>query len=150
MTTTTSSDVVRRTNLEIARAVGNVASSGDFDALDALSDVPRLREGLQTTRTAFPDLHSTIEWMIADGDMVSCWVSMTGTHLGRWRGLEPTGRPVEMRGSTTFLIREGRIVDFWVCFNGLSVWEQLTDLRPGQAPAACGTSPADRPATRGS
>ncbi len=141
MTTTTSSDVVRWTNLEIARAVAEgIASSGDFDALDELSDDLRLRDGLQRTRTSFPDLHSTIEWMIADGDMVSCWVSMTGTHLGRWRGLEPTGRPMEMRGSVSFLLREGRIVDFWVCFNGLSVWEQLTDLTPGQALAACGKS----------
>jgi predicted ester cyclase len=141
MTTTTSSEVVRRTNLEIARAVAErIANSGDFDALDELSDVPRLRDGLQRTRTAFPDLHSTIEWMIADGDMVSCWVSSTGTHLGPWRGLEPTGRPMAMRGSVSFRIREGRIVDFWVCFNGLSVWEQLTDSTPDQVLAACGTS----------
>ena len=144
MTTTTSSDVVRQRNLEIARAVGErIPNSGDLDSLDELSDLPRLREGLQTIRSAFPDLHSTIEWMIADDDMVSCWVSMTGTHLGAWRGLEPTGRPMEMRGSVSFRIREGRIVDFWVCFNGLSVWEQLTDLTPGQARAACGTSPVD-------
>ena len=140
MRTTTGNDVVRETNVEIARAVAErIANSGDLDLLDEYSDVPRLREGLQRTRTAFPDLRSTIEWMIADGDMVSCWVSSTGTHLGPWRGLEPTGRPMEMRGSVSFLIRDGRIVDFWVCFNGLSVWKQLTDLTPGQNLAACGT-----------
>lgn len=140
MTTSTGNDVVRQRNLEIARAVGErIPSSGDLNALDELSDLPRLREGLQAIRTAFPDLRSTIQWMIADGDMVSCWVSMTGTHLGRWQGLEPTSRPMEMRGSVSFLIRDGRIVDFWVCFNGLSVWKQLTDLTPGQNLAACGT-----------
>ncbi len=128
---TTSTTTVRETNLEIARTVAErIANTGDFDALDELCDVPRLREGLQRMRSAFPDAHSTIEWMIADGDMVSCWVSTRGTHRGTWKGLEPTGRAVEMRGSISFLIRDGRVVDFWVCFNGPSVCDHLGDANP--------------------
>jgi len=118
---------VREANLEMARTVvERVANRAASDELDELSDAPRLREGMEQTWSAFPDLHSTIEWIIADGDMVSCWISARGTHAGTWRGLEPTGRTVEMRGSLSLLIREGRIADFWVCFNGLSVWDQLT------------------------
>ena len=120
-------NAARRTNLDIAQTVAErIANTGDFDALDEFSDVPRLRKGLERFRAAFPDAHSTIEWMIADGDMVSCWVATTGTHLGTWRDLKPTGRAVTVRGSASFLIREGRLVDFWVCFNGLSLLEQLT------------------------
>lgn len=132
----TSSEVVRHSNMELARMVAErIPNSGDLAALDELSDDPRLREGLQQFLTAFPNLKATIEWMIADGDMVSCWVSCTGTHLGPWRELEPTGRPVEVRGSISLLIREHRIADLWICFNGLSIRDQLTGgLRQPPAP----------------
>ena len=43
---------------------------------------------------AFPDLHHTIEKLVTDGDNVWALYTMTGTHRGPFRGVEPTGRQV--------------------------------------------------------
>ncbi|MHB8296677.1 MAG: ester cyclase [Acidimicrobiales bacterium] len=43
---------------------------------------------------AFPDIHHTIEKLLADGDSIWALYTMTGTHRGPLRGVEPTGRQV--------------------------------------------------------
>ena len=40
-----------------------------------------------------PDLHLTIEDLIAEGDKVVMRASVTGTHQGEYRGLRPTAGP---------------------------------------------------------
>ncbi len=41
---------------------------------------------------AFPDLHVTVEDVIAEGDKVVARDTVTGTHQGEYMGLPPTGR----------------------------------------------------------
>ena len=43
---------------------------------------------------AFPDVHHHIERVVVDGDNVWALYTMTGTHRGPLRGIEPTGRQV--------------------------------------------------------
>jgi predicted ester cyclase len=42
--------------------------------------------------TAFPDLHFTIEDMIAEGDFVVVRQTTRGTHQGNLMGIPPTGK----------------------------------------------------------
>jgi len=42
-----------------------------------------------------PDFHATIEEIIAEGDKVWVRSTITGTHLGEYRGIAPTGRKVK-------------------------------------------------------
>ena len=44
--------------------------------------------------TSLPDLHIDITHCMAAEDGVALEVRISGTHLGSWRGLPPTGRPV--------------------------------------------------------
>ena len=44
---------------------------------------------------ALPDLHIDIAHRLAAEDGVALEVRISGTHLGSWRGLPPTGRRVE-------------------------------------------------------
>src|SRR5574342_265386 len=44
---------------------------------------------------ALPDLHIDIVHRLAAEDGIRFEVRISGTHLGSWRGLPPTGRPVE-------------------------------------------------------
>ena len=57
--------------------------------------VAGMKEDFAYLRRAFPDLHMTIEAMIADEDTV--WARMTsrGTNLGPFMG-PPTGKPMEI------------------------------------------------------
>jgi predicted ester cyclase len=46
---------------------------------------------LSMSITAFPDLHFTIEHMLAEGDFVAVRHTAYGTHQGTFMGIAPTG-----------------------------------------------------------
>src|SRR5438876_9090167 len=49
---------------------------------------------ITTFRRAFPDLHVTLDDMIAEGDKVVTGFTWRGTHRGEFMGLAPTGKRV--------------------------------------------------------
>ena len=56
------------------------------------------KQFVTTFRTAFPDLHYTIEAQIAEGDkVVTRWIS-TGTHKGELMGIPPTDKQATVMG----------------------------------------------------
>jgi steroid delta-isomerase-like uncharacterized protein len=76
-------------------------------------------------RTAFPDLRFTVEDQIADGDrVVSRWTAR-GTHQGEFAGIPPTGRQGVIRGTSTFRIAEGKVVECWTNMDDLGLLQQL-------------------------
>jgi steroid delta-isomerase-like uncharacterized protein len=76
-------------------------------------------------RIAFPDLHLTIEDMIAAGDKVVTRWTARGTHRGEFRGTPPTGRPVTWTGITIERIANGRITEAWDHWDELGLLRQL-------------------------
>ena len=58
----------------------------------------------------FPDLHVTIERIIAEDDMVWIKVKITGTHLGEYIGLTPTGKNVIFSGVDIARLENGKII----------------------------------------
>ena len=52
----------------------------NFCAHQNVGDI--VRGVVMVWRTAFPDLHFTVDSMVADGDVVMCEVTLKGTHLG--------------------------------------------------------------------
>jgi predicted SnoaL-like aldol condensation-catalyzing enzyme len=42
--------------------------------------------------TGLPDLHATVEHMIAEGDKVVAYLNITGTQTGEFRGIAPTDK----------------------------------------------------------
>jgi steroid delta-isomerase-like uncharacterized protein len=77
-------------------------------------------------RTAFPDLRFEIASLISDGDQAAVRWTASGTHLGPFAGVPPTGRRVEWTGSDWFRLHRGRIIDAWVIADGEGLQEQLT------------------------
>ena len=47
-------------------------------------------------RSAFPDIHTTIDDMIAEGNKVAVRLSWRGTFTGKFGDLEPTGKPINI------------------------------------------------------
>ena len=74
---------------------------------------------------AYPDLHVTVEDVIAEGDKVVCRNTVTGTHRGEYRGLAPTGRSVTYREIFIFRFAGGRIAEIW---GVVDVFAQLKQL----------------------
>jgi steroid delta-isomerase-like uncharacterized protein len=76
-------------------------------------------------REAFPDWRSTVEHQIAEGDYVAIrWISR-GTHDGPFMGMEPTGRRVEMTGTTIFRLQDGKLAEGWAHPDLLGLLQQI-------------------------
>lgn len=62
-------------------------------------------------KSAAPDLVMQINKITVNGDMVTVNWTARGTHTGQGHGLKPTGKPVNMRGQSSFKVVNGKIVE---------------------------------------
>ena len=62
-------------------------------------------------RQTYPDLHITIDKQIAEGEWVVTCYTMTGTHLGVWMDIKPTGKKVVTTGVNVDRVIDGKIVE---------------------------------------
>jgi predicted ester cyclase len=76
-------------------------------------------------RAAFPDIHYTLEDLVAEGDKVVLRWSAGGTHKGDFMSVAPTSKRVMLSGTVTFLIREGKIQEEWSHWDALGLLQQL-------------------------
>ena len=67
---------------------------------------------------AFPDLTFTTEDLLVDDDRAALLCRLTGTHLGEFFGMGPTGRRIEVAGTFIYrlqddqIVHERRVLDF--------------------------------------
>jgi predicted SnoaL-like aldol condensation-catalyzing enzyme len=101
---------------------GNLAAVDEFMAPNyvehpSLPGLPPGPEGLKQTlaayRTASPDLQNTLDDIFVEGDRVALRWSASGTHLGDWLGIPPTGNHFTMSGISVLRIAEGKAVEGW-------------------------------------
>ncbi len=126
----------------LVRQVVDDWNKADLDALDEhldpatyvnrdpnnpeVTDFASYKRWAAAARAAFPDLHVTIDDLIAEGDKVVGRFTCSGSHLGEWLGHAPTGRRFEKIDEVyIFRIREGRIVHAWGIEDTLARLEQL-------------------------
>lgn len=76
-------------------------------------------------RSGFPDWHSDIHMLVAEGDVVVESFTASGTHEAEFMGVPPTGRTVTLRGINIFRIADGRIVEAWSRLDDLGILHQL-------------------------
>ena len=106
------------------------------DLIDHL-EVPGMPPGLPGVRarhealfTAFPDLHITIDDVIAQGDVVAARFTITGTHDGDLFGIPPTGKAVTVTGMDFMREAGGMFVEHWAVMDMMGLMGQLGVL-PG-------------------
>ena len=84
-------------------------------------------------RRTFPDIHYTLEEVVAEGEKVVVRWTATGTHQGDLMGIPPTGKPVKAPGITIFRFANGQIVDGFAVWDALAFLQQLGVVTvPGQ------------------
>lgn len=87
---------------------------------------PESMRGLVTMLlTAFPDLHFTIEDLVAEGDRVAGRLTMSGTHRGPLMGMPPTGRAVKQDHMHIMRFQDGKAVEHWGVRDDLGMMQQL-------------------------
>lgn len=76
-------------------------------------------------RAAFPDLHVTLDDMIAEGDRVGVRWSMRGTHRGAFMGVPATERRVCLQACVIFRIEDGHLAELWPVIDHAALLQQL-------------------------
>jgi steroid delta-isomerase-like uncharacterized protein len=133
----------RRTYEELFNQ-GNLTIAEELVAPDCVNhEIPQgmnnggpepLRQVVRMLRSAFPDLHFTIEELIAEGDSVVGRVTMSGTHQGPLMGIAPTGRSIRQAQAHFVRFRDGKGVEHRGLRDDLGLMQQLGLIpTPGQA-----------------
>lgn len=104
--------------------------SDDWREYDAegniVSNLEQELEAMKLHRTAFPDRHTEIHRIVADSEMVACRCTVTATHTGRYRNVEPTGRRLVTRVMMFSRVEDGRLAETWAMAEGADLYEQIT------------------------
>lgn len=119
---------------------------GDVDALDALlspayrrhggdpqpQDLNAFKAAIVSTRAAFPDLATTIDDIVIDGDKAAIRWHSSGTHTNSFLGVPPTKRHVDVSGATFARFEGDRIVEEYVTWDPRALLSALGIIRVGQ------------------
>lgn len=100
----------------------------DYEETDvAQARVQRGAEGIRRTAQlymrAFPDLHVTLTYVVVQGDRLAIAWTWRATHRGTFMHIPPTGRLVNVRGSSFMTIESGKIR------HGIRIWDLAGLLR---------------------
>lgn len=87
-------------------------------------------ESMKAMNQGFPDGKVHIGELITDGDMVAFEGTMTGTHQGDFRGIDPTNASIEIQGNAMHRIREGQIAETWATWDFLGLLAQIGAVDP--------------------
>jgi predicted ester cyclase len=74
---------------------------------------------------AFPDLHATVDNLVAEGDMVAGFFTMTGTFKGEMMGSAPNGKHFTQSGCVLSRHQGNKQVEAWTYWDLLSMLQQL-------------------------
>jgi steroid delta-isomerase-like uncharacterized protein len=142
MSTEENKSVVQRSYDEFFNKA-NLEPVDQFHTGDFVGHIPGLPpvQGLEALKYmasgymhAFPDLHITVDDMIAEGDKVMTRVSWRGTQKGEFIGIPPTGKQVTVTGMYEYRIAGGKIAEWWDFSDNFGLMQQLGVVpAPGQA-----------------
>jgi len=130
--------VVIRWFVEEVLNTGNLKAVDELFAPDYVAHVPLDPEPLRgvlawkqrvtTYLAAFPDLHVTLEDLVAEKDIVVARVTWSGTQRGLFLGVSATNRRVAVAGVFAWRIVDGKICEEWIAEDLLSLTQQLGAL----------------------
>jgi len=128
----------------LQRLMEEVFNGGNYDVADQLvapdflnheaSEGPRRPEGFKATarwlRGAFPDLHTVLHEIVAEGDLVVGRITVSGTHRGEFMGAQPTGRRFSVQHLHMYRVADGKVAEHWACRDDVAQLAQLGLMPP--------------------
>ena len=102
--------------------------SGDLDAAEEIfvpDYVEAAKQEAADFRLGFPDVVSTIEDLIAEGDKVVARWTSRATHQGEYMGIPPSGKEVMFTGISVYRIEAGKIAESWNEEDELGLMRQI-------------------------
>jgi len=133
----------KRNAANLQRLYDEVMNGHDVRAADALITADRPdhdstfppefttgREGFKKLMTmmigAFPDMHFSTGFMVAEGDMVGAFNQVSGTQRGEFMGMPPTGKSFTVNNADFCRFTEdGMICEHWGLIDVAAMMRQL-------------------------
>jgi len=82
---------------------------------------------------AFPDWHTTIDDIVAEGDRVVVRITSNGTNKGEMQGIPATGKPYTQNAIVIYRLTNGKIVEGRLQTDMMSMMQQLGLMPAPQA-----------------
>ena len=102
--------------------------------------VSNLKPGIQGIKqaensyiTAFPNRSATIDAILTSGDQVIVRWTATGTHKGKFHGMNPTNKDFKISGISIYRISRDKISEIWQVWDHFGLLSQLGELHYAQA-----------------
>jgi steroid delta-isomerase-like uncharacterized protein len=78
---------------------------------------------------AMPDFTYTVRKIVAEGDTVILYATVTATHQGEWLGNPPTGNKLNFDTVDIFRIEDGKIAEHWDVADTLKLFTQVGKIK---------------------
>ena len=104
----------------------------DHDPLPGTApDRDGLHDFVKQIRTAFPDIETSVDDMLVEGDEIAVRSTFRGTHDGEFMGIPATGKKVEVANYDFVRMENDQAVEHWGTIDSAALMEQI-----GAVPAA--------------
>ena len=90
-----------------------------------VSGIEDFRNVLEMFRSAFPDLHVTVEDQTQENERVVTRFTIDGTNKSELLGVSATGRKFKVSGISIIRFEQGKAVEEWIEEDGLGLMRQL-------------------------
>ena len=90
---------------------------------------PALAEHIHQAEAGFPSYEVVVDEMIAERDLVAVRGTFRGVHRGAFAGIDATGRQVSAGLMITYRVKDDRIVEHWMQFDGAALMAQLSQAQ---------------------
>ena len=87
--------------------------------------IEEVKQYVSMILTTFPDLHYTVEDLLAEGDKIVARITISGTQQGAFMGIPATGKHATISDIEIFRITGGKAVENWVQADFLGLLQQL-------------------------
>ena len=71
----------------------------------------------QSLQAALSNLRVTIEDIVAEGDRVAVRATWRGVHIGEFRDMAPTNKPITFKGMVFWRVCDGRVAERWAAID---------------------------------
>ena len=84
-----------------------------------------VEQSFTAMRTAFPDYQEKIEHMVAEGDLVAVFYTITGTFTGKYGDIAPTGKKFSLPAAVLARFKDGKQIEARPYMDSSSWYQQL-------------------------
>jgi predicted ester cyclase len=89
--------------------------------------IDELNKSSKNFQIGFPDGNHKVELQVAENDLVTTRITITGTHLGEFMGVPATGNKLEMTMIEICRFKNGKLIEVWIEFDSKAIDKVLTN-----------------------